>query len=215
MSSLTTSPTRPPFDAARPSIPAFDTIPPRSFAAEQLQALETRALPALARQRAFLIRTWCSDPQHGAPVFVTEHDIVWVHPAGVDRVATAVAEEQAAIREVAALRELLVAFRRYDLGGSAVADEIHDEAEVPQEAVPVHITAGDIIITAGASDAQAYEAWMRAHTAAVQMELWIARKDRDAERAHDLQVECRELERRLRQLTGRSRGRNRLASRTA
>ena len=47
------------------------------------------------------------------------------------------------------------------------------------------------------------------------MELWIARKERDAARARDLKVECRELEIRLRRLTGPTSDIDRAASRIA
>ncbi|MHB1862736.1 MAG: hypothetical protein ACYCVL_07165 [Gemmatimonadaceae bacterium] len=215
MSSLTTSSVLPSSLAAVPPIHVINTIPLRAQAEDHLHVLATHTLPALARQRAFLIRTWGLDSEHGAPVFVTEHEVVWVHPAGLDRVATAMAHEQATVREIDALRELLTAFRRYDLGGSVTANEVGDEAEAPQEPAPDFTTGGDTNVVSDVPNAPEYEAWMRAHTTAVHMELWIARKDRDAERVRDLTVECRELDRRLRQLTGRPWGRTRVASRSA
>ena len=86
MRSITTSPNQLPCSPAVPPTPGLDANPPRSQAEHRLHSIETQTLPALARQRAFLIRTWRADPQDGAPVFVIEQEIVWVHPAGLERV---------------------------------------------------------------------------------------------------------------------------------
>jgi hypothetical protein len=91
------------FRAVPHALPAEEV---RELVVARLAAVEGEVLPALARHRALLERTWYHDEPDAALLHLSDRTAMPIRAEGLERLSAIAAEEHALTLEAAALRDL-------------------------------------------------------------------------------------------------------------
>lgn len=164
----------------------------------RLDAIRTTALPAVRQYRTYVVRVWYSQNADADLIHIRPGLAIPCHPAGADRLATAVADEAALVREETALCELKRALEDYEAGGRELKEELEEIADVmnvPAEfrVVPPPCVAAD----AGSVAERQFARWLASYASSVEQELSDAIESQDYERERILRAELDELRGRL------------------
>lgn len=146
-------------------------------------------LPTVQQRRAFLERVWYSEEPDAALIFVNDGVAIPCDPAGADRLASAVADEQALLGEESALCELEAAIEIYDAGGHAVQSQLDEEGDGAVGLREVRLSPHPETIRARHASHLEYALDMRTYLAALRRELHVALGAGDHDRTAALAAE--------------------------
>lgn len=170
----------------------------------RLEAIRTVTLPAVRQFRDYVERVWYSQDADPDLIHIRPGVAIPCHPAGADRLATAVADEEALIREEIALCELKHALEDYEAGGRSLKEELEDVMDGADGSANLRLAPPPCAAAGpGSTEERQFARWLASYARSVEHELSDVLGTRDHERAQILRVELDELRTRIDQRTER------------